>query len=100
VSPFGNAGDVYISAYDGIGPFGFALPRIAALVRPIDQMEDPGVDELEAFKALSKSENNLFASRLYFSDETQEQARRLFNQTEFWKLGAASRNRLRPQHAR
>jgi predicted Mrr-cat superfamily restriction endonuclease len=91
VSPFGDAGNVYISAYDGMGPLGFALPRIAALVRPIDQMADPGADELEAFKALSKSENGLFASWLCFSDETQELARRLFNQAEFWDVNGIIR---------
>jgi restriction system protein len=91
VSPFGDVGDVYISAYDGIGPLGFGLPRIAALVRPINQMEDPSVDELEAFKTLSKSENGLFASWLYFSDETQELARRLFNQAELWDVNGIIR---------
>jgi len=91
VSPFGDVGDVYISAYDGIGPLGFGLPRLAALVRPINQMEDPSVDELEAFKASSKSENGLFASWLYFSDETQDHARRSFNQAEFWDINGIIR---------
>jgi len=91
VSLLGDVGDVYISAYDGIGPLGFGLPRIAALVRPINQMEDPSVDELEAFKASSKSENGLFASWLYFSDETQDHARRSFNQAEFWDINGIIR---------
>jgi restriction system protein len=90
-SPFGDAGDVYISAYDGIGPLGFGLPPIAALVRSINQMEDPGVDELVAFKALSKSQNGLFVSWLYFSDETQELAHRLFSHVEFWDVNGIIR---------
>jgi predicted Mrr-cat superfamily restriction endonuclease len=90
-SPFGNDGSVYILADGGLGPFGFALPRVAALVRPINQMLDPDVVELEAFKTLSGSENGLFASWLYFSDETKEEAGRLFNQAEFWDVGGIIR---------
>jgi predicted Mrr-cat superfamily restriction endonuclease len=90
-SPVGNDGSVYISADGGIGLMGFALPRVAALVRPINQMADPGVDELKAFKTLSRSENGLFVSWLCFSDETKEEAGRLFRQAEFWDVGGIIR---------
>jgi restriction system protein len=85
-SPCGAAG-VYISACGAIGPLGFALPPISAFVRPINRMEDPSFDDLGAFKALSDSGNSLFASWLYFSDETQEEASRLFDQVKFWNIG-------------
>lgn len=89
--PFGNDGSVYILADGGIGPLGFELPRVAALVRSINQMEDPDVGELKTFKTLSGSENGLFASWLYFSDETTEEASRLFNQATFWNVGGIIR---------
>jgi hypothetical protein len=54
-------------------------------------MVDPDVVELEAFKTLSGSENGLFASWLYFSDETKEEAGRLLNQAEFWDVGGIIR---------
>lgn len=85
-SPFRTGGSVYILADGGIGPLGFALPRVAALVRSTNQMEDPDIDELKAFKALSGSKNGLFASWLYFSDETKAEAGRLFDQAEFWDV--------------
>jgi restriction system protein len=90
-SPFGDAGSVYISACGAIGPLGFALPPISVLARSIDQMDDPSFDELEAFKALSNSGNSLFASWIYFSDETKEEASRLFGQAKFWNIGDIGR---------
>jgi hypothetical protein len=53
VSAFGDAGTVCVLADGGVGPLGFALPRIAALVRPINRMADPGTSELEEFRAIS-----------------------------------------------
>ena len=89
--PFGDAGSVYILADGGIGPLGFALPRIAVLVRPVSQMTDPDVNELKSFKALSGAANALFVSWLYFSDKTKAEACNLFQQAEFWDVGGIIR---------
>jgi hypothetical protein len=44
-SPLGDAGSVCILAYDGIGPLGFPLSRIAVLVTSINQIPDPDINE-------------------------------------------------------
>jgi hypothetical protein len=56
-SPLGDAGSVCILAYDGIGPLGFPLSRIAVLVTSINQIPDPDINELETFLALGGASN-------------------------------------------
>ena len=86
VSPFGDDGSVSMVADGGNGPLGFALPRIAVLVKSGSEMPDPGTDELEAFLALSGAAQGLFVSWIKFTDAAKAEAGRLFHQTKFWDV--------------
>jgi len=86
VSPFGNDGSVDLLADGGIGPLGFALPRIAVLVKPDTELADPDLAELECFLALSGAANGLFVSWTGFTDTAKTEAHRLFHQAKFWDV--------------
>lgn len=86
VSPFGDDGSIDIVADSGTGPLGFALPRIAVLVKPGSEMADPDIDELEAFVALSGAAEALLVSWNGFTDAAKKEAGRLFHQAKFWDV--------------
>jgi hypothetical protein len=59
ISSFGPDGSVEVLADRAVGPFGFGLPRIAALVKTSTDIADPDLDELEAFIGRSGAWNGL-----------------------------------------
>jgi predicted Mrr-cat superfamily restriction endonuclease len=86
VSPFGNNGSVDIVADGKMGPFDFALPRIAVLVTMDTVLANPELAELEAFMALSGASNGLLVSWTGFTELAQKEAGRLFHQAKFWDI--------------
>ena len=85
-SPFGHDGSKEILAQAAIGPLGFVLPRVAALVKPDIDLADPDLSELERFLALSGASNGLFVSSIGFSDAAKKEAGDLFHQSIFWDV--------------
>ena len=81
-----NDGSIEILADGAIGPFGFGMPRIAALVKAGTDIANPDLDELEVFISRSGARNGLFVSLIGFTETAQREAGRLFHQTKFWDV--------------